>query len=144
MQWQGMELSPYMPDINWDIFIIIIVAIMAAVGIFYLITFLIYPMLGVKKKQAPEVSRIPLPELNERAKLIVEYALTYFYKKEKIDLRKEPLAIRRLYDAALEAEKELKRSESTLIRLRHMVTDDWGSLNLELRIYRELFEKKKK
>jgi hypothetical protein len=122
---------------------IILIGTIGLVGIIYLAIFLISPMQGVKKTPPAEVSKIPLPELSDRARIIVRHALEHFIRKEKIDLTREPLAIRRLYDAAIQAEKELSVSESSLIRLTHIVSDEWGTLNLELRVYRELFEGKK-
>ncbi|MHC9543930.1 MAG: Hsp70 family protein [Vulcanimicrobiota bacterium] len=121
----------------------IIGAVIIIVGLIYLVIFVLVPMIGVKKKEAAAITKIPLPALNERARIIVEYGIAYFLRKEKIDIRKHPLALHRLYSAALKAEKELTLSDSTVIRLPSLVPEDYGPVNFELTVYKDLLEKKK-
>jgi hypothetical protein len=122
-------------------FIYIIGGILGIIVIFYTVFFMLFPMHGVKKKEEPEVAgMIPLPELNERAQRIADHVLSFFQKKEKIDLRKNPLALRRVYDAAIKAEGELRTQTSAIIKIPFIVPDDYGPVNLDLTIYRELFD----
>ncbi|MGV8121969.1 MAG: Hsp70 family protein [Candidatus Xenobiia bacterium LiM19] len=121
----------------------IIGTVIVIVALIYLVIFVLVPMAGVKKKEAAPITKIPLPALNERARIIVEYGIAYFLRKEKIDIRKHPLALHRLYSAALKAEKELTLSDSTVIRLPSLVPEDYGPVNFELTVYKDLLEKKK-
>lgn len=121
----------------------IIGAVIVIVALIYLVIFVLVPMTGVKKKEAAPITKIPLPALNERARIIVEYGIAYFLRKEKIDIRKHPLALHRIYSAALKAEKELTLSDSTVIRLPSLVPEDYGPVNFELTVYKDLLEKKK-
>lgn len=121
----------------------IIGAVIVIVALIYLVIFVLVPMAGVKKKEAAPITKIPLPALNERARIIVEYGIAYFLRKEKIDIRKHPLALHRIYSAALKAEKELTLSDSTVIRLPSLVPEDYGPVNFELTVYKDLLEKKK-
>jgi len=118
-------------------------AVIVAITVIYLVLFVVVPMMGVKKKEAAAITKIPLPALNERARIIVEYGIAYFLRKERIDIRKHPLALHRLYSAALKAEKELNLSDSTVIRLPSLVPEDYGPVNFELTVYKDLLEKKK-
>jgi len=122
----------------------IIGTVILVVGLIYLIIFVLLPMIGLKKKEPAAISKIPLPPLNDRARIIVEYGIAYFMRKEKIDLRRYPLALHRLYCAALNAEKELFRTDSTIIRLPSLVPEEYGSVNFELTVYRDLLDRKKK
>ncbi|MDQ7823978.1 MAG: Hsp70 family protein [Candidatus Eremiobacteraeota bacterium] len=119
---------------------VIVAGVIGVIAVLYLVIFMIAPKTEIKRVVDEPVSKLPLPELNPRAKKIVEHTLGYFYRKEKIDLRKYPLGLRRLHDAALKAEKELEASESYLLRIPTITTDDYGGTNLEITIYRDLLD----
>ncbi|GEM_PF-2039508 len=123
---------------------LIIGLVIITVAVIYVIIFVLVPMAGLKKKEVSEISKIPLPALNERARIIVEYGIAYFIRKEQIDIRKYPLALHRLYSAALNAEKELIHTDSAVIRLPSLIPAEYGTVNFELTVYRELLDKKKK
>lgn len=119
--------------------IIIIAVVLVIAVILAIIMFFMRNKAAVKPSTHPN---IPLPELTEKARKIVEYAVTYFIRKEKKDLRNNSLALRRLYEAALKAEEELMTNESALISLPFVSVDDVDAINLEIVIYRDLFEGK--
>lgn len=67
-------------------------------------------------------------------KLVQEYLIEEFRKKEGIDLRNDPYAMQRLRDAAENAKIELSQRQSTNINLPYITTDASGPkfLNIDL------------
>jgi hypothetical protein len=125
-----------------DNLIYVVGGILGTVIIFYILFYAIFPMHGIKKRGEPEVAeKIPLPQLNESAQRIADHCVSFFLKKEKIDLRKNPLALRRIYDAAIKAEGELRSRESATIKIPFIVPDDYGPVNFDLTVYRDLLDK---
>jgi molecular chaperone DnaK len=67
-------------------------------------------------------------------KLVQDYLIEEFKKKEGIDLRNDPYAMQRLRDAAENAKIELSQRQSTSINLPYITTDASGPkfLNIDL------------
>jgi molecular chaperone DnaK len=67
-------------------------------------------------------------------KLVQDYLIEEFRKKEGIDLRNDPYAMQRLRDAAENAKIELSQRQSTNINLPYITTDAGGPkfLNIDL------------
>jgi molecular chaperone DnaK len=67
-------------------------------------------------------------------KLVQDYLIEEFKKKEGIDLRNDPYAMQRLRDAAENAKIELSQRQSTNINLPYITTDSSGPkfLNIDL------------
>jgi molecular chaperone DnaK len=67
-------------------------------------------------------------------KLVQDYLIDEFRKKEGIDLRNDPYAMQRLRDAAENAKIELSQRQSTNINLPYITTDSSGPkfLNIDL------------
>ncbi|HUH78737.1 MAG TPA: molecular chaperone DnaK [Methanoregula sp.] len=67
-------------------------------------------------------------------KLITDYLVEEFRKKEGIDLRNDPYAMQRLRDASENAKIELSQRQSTNINLPYITTDSSGPkfLNIDL------------
>jgi molecular chaperone DnaK len=67
-------------------------------------------------------------------KLVQDYLIEEFKKKEGIDLRNDPYAMQRLRDAAENAKIELSQRQSTNVNLPYITTDSSGPkfLNIDL------------
>ena len=76
-------------------------------------------------------------DLDER---LIEYAAGEFLKKERIDLRKDPMALQRLKEACEKAKIELSSSTQTEINLPYITATREGPKHLELIITRAKFE----
>ncbi|MBD3236611.1 MAG: molecular chaperone DnaK [Candidatus Eisenbacteria bacterium] len=71
---------------------------------------------------------------------ILEYLADEFQKQESIDLRKDPMAVQRLKEAAEKAKCELSGTMETEIALPYIAADASGPKNLQLRLTRSKFE----
>ncbi|KAF5055185.1 Chaperone protein DnaK [anaerobic digester metagenome] len=73
-------------------------------------------------------------------KLVVDYLIDEFKKKEGADLRKDPVAMQRLRDAAENAKIELSTVQKTTINLPYITTTESGPKFLDIDLSRAKFE----
>ncbi len=73
-------------------------------------------------------------------KLVVDYLVDEFRKKEGADLRKDPVAMQRLRDAAEGAKIELSTVQKTSINLPYITTTESGPKFLDIDLTRAKFE----
>ena len=71
---------------------------------------------------------------------VVNYLVEEFNKQEGIDLKKDPMAMQRLRDAAENAKKELSTLQKTNINLPYITTDASGPKFLDIDLTRAKFE----
>ncbi len=71
---------------------------------------------------------------------LVDYIADEFKKQEKMDLRKDPLALTRLKEAAEKAKIELSSSPETDVNLPYITADESGPKHLQLKISRSKLE----
>ena len=71
---------------------------------------------------------------------IIDYLVDEFQKKEGVDLRKDPVAMQRLRDAAENAKIELSTVQKTNINLPYITTTDSGPKFLDIDLTRAKFE----
>jgi molecular chaperone DnaK len=71
---------------------------------------------------------------------IINYLVDEFKKNEGIDLRKDPIAMQRLKDAAENAKKELSTVQKTSINLPYITTDASGPKFLDIDLTRPQLE----
>ncbi|QDU39016.1 Chaperone protein DnaK [Maioricimonas rarisocia] len=71
---------------------------------------------------------------------LINYIAAEFEKEQSIDLRKDPMALQRLREAAEKAKKELSSSQSTDINLPFITADASGAKHLQMSIGRAQFE----
>jgi molecular chaperone DnaK len=74
-------------------------------------------------------------------KVLVDWLLEEFEKKENIDLSKDIQALQRLTEAAEKAKMELSILNKTTINLPFITADKTGPKHIETELTRELFEK---
>ena len=74
-------------------------------------------------------------------KVLIDYIANDFQKKQGIDLRKDPMALQRLQEAAEKAKRELSTSQMTDINLPFITADATGPKHLQLKITRAEFER---
>ncbi|OAI52123.1 molecular chaperone DnaK [Planctomyces sp. SCGC AG-212-M04] len=72
---------------------------------------------------------------------LINYIADDFKKKEGVDLRKDPMALQRLREAAEKAKKELSSSQNTDINLPFITADASGAKHLQMSISRAQFER---
>jgi len=73
-------------------------------------------------------------------KALFEYVISEFMKQEWVDLKKDPMALQRVRDAAETAKKELSTATETEINLPYVTMDASGPKNLLMKITRAKFE----
>ena len=71
---------------------------------------------------------------------VIDYVAEEFRKKEGIDIRKDPMALQRLKEAAEKAKVELSTSQETTINLPFITADQSGPKHLQQTITRSKFE----
>jgi molecular chaperone DnaK len=71
---------------------------------------------------------------------LVDYFADEFKKEQGIDLRKDPLALQRLKEAAEKAKIELSSSQQTEVNLPYITADASGPKHLALKLSRAKFE----
>src|SRR5262245_32894675 len=71
---------------------------------------------------------------------IIDFLAEEFRKKEGIDIRKDPMALQRLKEAAEKAKIELSTMQETTVRLPFITADQNGPKHLETSITRSKFE----
>jgi len=71
---------------------------------------------------------------------VIEYLVEEFQKDQGIDLRKDPMAVQRLREAAEKAKVELSTAQSTDINLPYITADQSGPKHLTLKLTRAKFE----
>lgn len=71
---------------------------------------------------------------------LIEYLIDEFKKDQGIDLRKDPLALQRLKEAAEKAKIELSSREQTDINLPYITADASGAKHMDIRVSRAKFE----
>ncbi len=76
-------------------------------------------------------------DLDER---LIHYIADEFRKKEGIDLRKDPMALQRLKEAAEKAKCELSTSVESTVNLPFITADQSGPKHLQMTITRSTFE----
>ena len=72
--------------------------------------------------------------------VVINHIAEEFQKTDGIDLRKDPMALQRLREAAEKAKKELSTAQSTDINLPFITADASGARHLQLSISRAQFE----
>jgi len=72
--------------------------------------------------------------------VVINHIAAEFQKSDGIDLRKDPMALQRLREAAEKAKKELSTAQSTDINLPFITADAAGARHLQLSISRAQFE----
>lgn len=71
---------------------------------------------------------------------ILDYLIEEFKKESGIDLRKDPLALQRLKEAAEKAKKELSSTQQTDINLPYITADNTGPKHLNIKLTRAKLE----
>jgi molecular chaperone DnaK len=71
---------------------------------------------------------------------IVEHLISEFKKSDSIDLRKDPMALQRLREAAEKAKCELSSSKQTDVNLPFITADSSGPRHMNLNLTRAKFE----
>ncbi len=71
---------------------------------------------------------------------LIDYMADEFQKTEGIDLRKDPMALQRLKEAAEEAKKELSEKLQTDVKLLYITATPEGAKHLDMTITRAKFE----
>jgi molecular chaperone DnaK len=71
---------------------------------------------------------------------LIDYLVEEFKKESGVDLRKDPLALQRLKDAAEKAKIELSSSQQTDVNLPYITADAAGPKHLNIRITRAKLE----
>jgi molecular chaperone DnaK len=71
---------------------------------------------------------------------VLDYLLEEFKKENGIDLRKDPLALQRLREAAEKAKKELSSTQQTEINLPYITADSNGPKHLNIKLTRAKLE----
>src|SRR3546814_16980968 len=69
-------------------------------------------------------------------KRVIDYLVEEFQKDQGIDLRKDPLALQRLKDAAERAKIELSSSQQTEVHLPYVTADASGHKHLNIKLTR--------
>ena len=72
--------------------------------------------------------------------VLIDHIAAEFQKSDGIDLRKDPMALQRLREAAEKAKKELSTAQTTDINLPFITADAAGARHLQLSISRAEFE----
>jgi molecular chaperone DnaK len=73
-------------------------------------------------------------------KRVIDYLVEEFQKEQGIDLRKDPLALQRLKDAAERAKIELSSSQQTDVNLPYVTADATGPKHLNIKLTRAKLE----
>lgn len=73
-------------------------------------------------------------------KKIIDYLIDEFQKEQGIDLRKDPLALQRLKDAAERAKVELSSAQQTDVNLPYITADAGGPKHMNIKITRAKLE----
>ncbi|HZF97477.1 MAG TPA: Hsp70 family protein, partial [Pseudoxanthomonas sp.] len=73
-------------------------------------------------------------------KRVIDYLVDEFNKDQGIDLRKDPLALQRLKDAAERAKIELSSSQQTEVNLPYVTADASGPKHLNIKLTRAKLE----
>jgi len=73
--------------------------------------------------------------------VLIDHIADKFQSDEGVDLRKEPMALQRLREAAEKAKKELSSSQSTDINLPFIAVQDGNPKHLQMSISRSEFER---
>ena len=73
-------------------------------------------------------------------KRVIDYLVEEFQKDQGIDLRKDPLALQRLKDAAERAKIELSTSQQTDVNLPYVTADATGPKHLNIKLTRAKLE----
>jgi len=73
-------------------------------------------------------------------KRVIDYLVEEFQKDQGIDLRKDPLALQRLKDAAERAKIELSTSQQTEVNLPYVTADAAGPKHLNIKLTRAKLE----
>ncbi len=73
-------------------------------------------------------------------KRVIDYLVEEFQKDQGIDLRKDPLALQRLKDAAERAKIELSSSQQTEVNLPYVTADASGPKHLNIKVTRAKLE----
>ncbi|MGE0375301.1 MAG: molecular chaperone DnaK [Planctomycetaceae bacterium] len=73
--------------------------------------------------------------------VLINHIADKFKREQGIDLRKDPMALQRLREAAEKAKKELSSSQSTDINLPFITADSSGAKHLQMSITRSEFER---
>ncbi|GAB2491761.1 molecular chaperone DnaK [Pseudoxanthomonas sangjuensis] len=73
-------------------------------------------------------------------KRVIDFLVEEFQKQEGIDLRKDPLALQRLKDAAERAKIELSSSQQTDVNLPYVTADATGPKHLNIKLTRAKLE----
>jgi molecular chaperone DnaK len=71
---------------------------------------------------------------------LIDYIAEEFRKKEGIDVRKDPMALQRLKEAAEKAKIELSSAQETTVNLPFITADQNGPKHLQMSITRSKFE----
>jgi len=73
-------------------------------------------------------------------KRVIDYLVEEFQKEQGIDLRKDPLALQRLKDAAERAKIELSSAQQTEVNLPYVTADASGPKHLNIKLTRAKLE----
>src|SRR5690606_31270318 len=73
-------------------------------------------------------------------KRIIDYLAKEFEKEQGIDLRRDPLAMQRLKEAAEKAKIELSASQQTEVNLPYITADASGPKHLNIKLTRAKLE----
>src|SRR3546814_7697916 len=73
-------------------------------------------------------------------KRVIDYLVDEFNKDQGIDLRKDPLALQRLKDAAERAKIELSSAQQTEVNLPYVTADASGPKHLNIKLTRAKLE----
>src|SRR5206468_5607256 len=73
--------------------------------------------------------------------VVIDYIAEEFRKSNGIDLRKDPMALQRLKEAAERAKKDLSQATTTDINLPFITADASGPKHLQMSVTRAQFER---
>lgn len=71
---------------------------------------------------------------------VLDYLIEEFKKESSVDIRKDPLALQRLKEAAEKAKKELSSTQQTDINLPYITADQTGPKHLNIKLSRSKLE----
>ena len=77
---------------------------------------------------------------NDFDEAVVDYLVKEFKKENRVDLRKDPVAMQRLREAAVKAKIELSSMVATSVNLPFLTTKNGNPLNMEIQFTRAKFD----
>ena len=99
---------------------------------------ILQPFLGGFFRAEPDLLELVGDDFDEQ---LINFIADKFKKENGIDLRKDPMALQRLREAAEKAKKELSQQPTTDINLPFITADATGAKHLQMNVTRAEFER---